>query len=58
MDLERARLTLVEKETWIKMKLEKKKSDDAFMVEQKKVNLARLTEDSRIMLQDTSLLDD
>src|SRR5664279_3474208 len=32
--------------------------NDALLVEQEKVNLARFTEDSRIMFQDASLLDD
>ena len=51
-------LKLEQEEAWLKIELEKKKIQDAANVEQEKVSLARFTEDSRIMFQDASLLDE
>ena len=58
MDIERARLELVKEEAWMKVRLEKKKMQDALAMEQEKVLLARITKEQRIMFQDASLLDE
>ena len=42
----------------MKMKLENAKINDAFVIEKKKIKLTIFMENSRIVLHDTSLLDD
>ena len=52
MELERTRLKLEKQNNMMKMELETAKRNDSFLLEWEKVNVARFTEDLRIILQD------
>ena len=45
-------------EKWMKIEFEKMKTFGTLEIDKKNVSLTRITEESRIMLQDTSLMDD